>query len=432
MKSLSKIIFSLSLAYSLLSLIFYLSPYEFLWRYSFMNIFYMKMLPPFADLRWISATSECGVDVLDIATRLSPGCDPYGRNDGGLPYPPFSIEFARFLHLSISNTQVCGFLFGLTLIIFFVFLAFSVFKFSPLFYFSSSILLFSFPLQLGIERGNLDVIVFILVISSSVLISLRSNLLSVFSAPFMFLAVATKAYPFFGFFPFAFFCIPDIGRFRRLLLIFSSILGLFLVIPWYLQSSSDIPKAGWRVISHGFFISQFFYSPFLFFQQLISFIFLLLGLFLGIKFCSRQIFLESYLGTLCSIRSRFLYILTSLSGLIWLACYFISVGYDYRLIFLFPALLYLFFFADLFPINFAFGNLIRISIYLSIISVCLSYYSWIEPLRFISTGLLNLFSLVNDSICLPFLASLTLSFILPSRSTYLLARLLGRPVLPAS
>ena len=410
-----KLAFWASFAYTFLSLLFYSLPFEFLWRASFLNIYYLKMSPPFADFRWISATSQCGVPLIDLVRRVSPGCDIYGRNGGGLGYPPQSVEIARLLKLTISSTQITSFCFGLALILIFLTLLHSIYGSSKSFYILATILLSSFPLQLAIERGNLDIIVFILIVSASALISLKSKLFSLLSALFTYTAVAVKAYPLFGFLFFAVCSGNHLSRFRSLLLVTSSIVGLLSVIPWYLLSSSDIPSAAWRVISHGFLIQDSASSPLLILEQIASALILIIGLYLGYALRLRYTFIHLYLEHLSSFKDRFIFSLTSISGFSWLACYFISDGYDYRIIFFFPCLIFLFYYA-LSPTGRSslLSNILSKFILISIVLTSLGYYSWMAPSRLIGFNLVQVLSVVIDSLCLPLLASLSITFLLPT------------------
>jgi hypothetical protein len=76
----------------------------------------MRMQPPFADLRYVAANAECGVDLNDYYAGRVVGCDPSGRTYP-FDYPPMSIWLGRFLHVQGSHVPLIAISTGVALIL---------------------------------------------------------------------------------------------------------------------------------------------------------------------------------------------------------------------------------------------------------------------------------------------------------------------------
>ena len=119
-----------------------------------------RMIPPFADLRAITALAGCSADIDHVMRGLSAGCDPYGRS-GGLGYPPLIFALARAFGTSGSWTNpiaiTCGVVF-ISIIIRDVRNS-GLIKSHQAWLLAA--ILVGFPTQLGLERMNIDVAIFI-------------------------------------------------------------------------------------------------------------------------------------------------------------------------------------------------------------------------------------------------------------------------------
>jgi hypothetical protein len=66
-------------------------------------------MPTYADLRWVTATSDCGVNPLYHGKLV--GCDAFGRR--GIGYPPMSIWLFRLFHFQAGWTDLLALFSGL-------------------------------------------------------------------------------------------------------------------------------------------------------------------------------------------------------------------------------------------------------------------------------------------------------------------------------
>lgn len=345
----AKAFFLLALAYDIFSLLVYaLIPQ--LQRLAF-SVGGFRMLPPFADLRWVTFLSGCGINLKDLAEgKHLVGCYPYDR--GGLGYPPLSIEFARFLHIQDSHTGVLGLTLGLASIA--VLISFLRRLHRPgctrdLF---GGLILLSFPVQLALERSNIDLVVFILLISLAAALSSLKRWAIPFAAGISWLAVGIKLYPIVGI---TLWLGLNIRQRPRLVLIkaaslLGAALGLATALPWFLSYGKGAAQPAAGPISHGFMVPLHLeriinISPLLGKiaqiapQPIIGLIIFILTLF----WCKRvhlsahweEIILQCAEG----YSGRFLRTMPSLLGSVWLGCFFLSSSYDYRLILALPSLI---------------------------------------------------------------------------------------------
>ena len=80
------------------SLILYGSDNKEFAQPAFLMIGWFRMRPSFIDLRWVTATSECSVSLVEMMARRSVGCSAYGPIGlGGLEYPPRAIDVSFLL-----------------------------------------------------------------------------------------------------------------------------------------------------------------------------------------------------------------------------------------------------------------------------------------------------------------------------------------------
>jgi hypothetical protein len=217
------------------------------------------MFPPFADLRWVTALSECGHDLAAIAAGKDPGCDPYGRQ-GGLGYPAFSVYAARALGLGLRQTGMVAFGFGLTLVLLLVAQLRCLFRSGWIRDLLLSLLLLGLPLQIALERANIDIIIFIIITALCALLALSGRWALTFVGLFSFLPVACKVYPVVGLWAWV---VQDWLRWRRLrpkalMVLVGASLGMLSALSWLLHYGSKAPYPGEGVLAHGFMTSTLF------------------------------------------------------------------------------------------------------------------------------------------------------------------------------
>ena len=148
-----------------------------------------KLLPPFADLRVITAGAECirlGYDVL-----LANPCDPWQRP---MNYPRIWSVPASW-GLDQSHTVILGILFGL---LFFILVFVTIKRLNyieALFY---ALILCSPSAMFAIERCNNDLIIFILLSLSLLIMKNKTAIWRYFSYIIIMFAAILKLYPIFA------------------------------------------------------------------------------------------------------------------------------------------------------------------------------------------------------------------------------------------
>lgn len=153
------------------------------------------MYPAFADLREVLSAFECsriGHDVL-----LENPCNPYRTNPAisKLPYPRIWMALTP-LGLNQSHTIFLG----VVLVLLFYIVTFNLTGklnfYESLIY---SLILCSPPVMLLIERGNVDILIFLLLFISLIIILKSSRLISrLFAYEIILLAAFLKLFPIFG------------------------------------------------------------------------------------------------------------------------------------------------------------------------------------------------------------------------------------------
>lgn len=328
------------------------------------------MLPSYADLRWITSTSGCGVDLQELAAGKHLGCDPYGRG-GGLGYPPMAIEFARLLHVNASHTGLIGFgaAFGLLAITIWLcqrFIASSLLRMV-----ACSLLILGFPFQLALERSNIDAVIFLLLAGLSALLASHRLIFAPVQALIAWLAVAIKLYPVAGIL--GWLLIAKKQRqgniFTLVSVAIGAMAGLVSVWPWFQQSGSSAaqplsalqPVSGLQqaaglqqplgLISHGLRFTLVYQWPdnaetgtwgdsLIHLHSLwITMPIFTLALYFGIRQRTGASFINmcNQLGN--EFAGRFAAIFVPLSACVWLGCYLLSSSYDYRMIFAYPTMI---------------------------------------------------------------------------------------------
>lgn len=323
----------------------------------------LQMRPPFADLRWVSANGECGVNLDAYYRGLVVGCDPSGRTYP-YDYPPMTIWLSRFLHVKGSHSSLIGVTTGISLVLSFLAILKSQLGFNWRWCLISAAVLMAFPVLMALERGNIDNIIYLLVLLFAFLVSrplssglslLVSRLLITLLA---FLPVSLKIYPVFGIggllaqrdnqtgFP---------GRIQwhlastKILVLFGAAAAFWPLLP-YLKVIGKVTKEG-GMNSHGL-ASLGYMNLRLIDAYGLEAARILIKLLLATKILSLIAgFLISLKSKLtpdrrevhgCKTQSiQFLDICVVVMSSIWLGCYITTVSHDYRLIFLVPFLGYL-------------------------------------------------------------------------------------------
>lgn len=376
--------------------------------------------PSFADLRWVTALSECGVELDKIVNQTSVGCDPYGRT-GGLGYPPVSVFFARALAVKGQHTGLLGFGMGLAVITTLILMARRLVRPGWLANTLITLMLLGFPVQLALERANIDLVVFVLLCSLAALSCLAGSWALLSAAGVTWLAVAIKMYPLVGI---AAWWLDSLRAWRRKPLLPMAILaglmaGLCSVWDWYQHSSKVAAQTTDRDIGHGLGVRLITEQMTLLRswpyantgplqnpgQPLLA-----IGLVILAFALFRQQGLHKAWRTLLNERTQgferqCLSAMTNVLGLAWLGCYLFSGSIDYRMILMLPALIACWAVlgqqGTLSPWSRAFLGLIMIGV----------VYGWFAPF-FPLPSLIRQLNLLSDLFSMPLLAGSLLALLL--------------------
>lgn len=392
---------------------------------AFLLIQKFRVWPPFIDLRWVTATSECSVPLRAIIERQSVGCFPYAPvGAGGLGYPPGSIQLARLLGVQGSHTGWLGFCFGVSLLTVLLLQIWRSFRSWPLRGYATLLVICSFPVQLLLERGNIDIVIFLLFTGIAAFLSCRHPLLGCTAAPlFAFAAVLMKLYPAAGILGFTLssFRLERDGRepqWPRILIGVAAVAGVVATLPWLFSNGGTAANPGEGMLSHAF-LSNSFRDSLSHWRSLSAFLTpAVLRSWLGqcMRVAAVVIGFRCFAAS-CSpppgmpgFEDRFLSSHARLTAWTWLGCYGLSSSFDYRLVFALPGLLLLL-------SRISAGHSVRPKAAAGLLcaALALSFFPGL-----LSPGLIDLganhgvlrlaaaLHRIGDQLCLPFLAGLLL------------------------
>jgi hypothetical protein len=390
-------------------------------------------MPTFADLRWITATGNCPININDIYTGKSVGCDPFGRH--GIGYPPMSLWFSRILGIKGDHTP----LISLTIFLTFIGVILSQMRSSLrsgwILILVGSLFLIGFPVQLGLERMNIDILIFLLLYLAVLIFSSHAL---IWLLPLIIFVVSLKYFPFFAFFALMLKGLPSKPGTTYpippwLILLVGSCMGLALSLPWSSDGGNTVAAGG--LASHGLIafgylnnilIQAFGYTSGrwmirIFFAT--KFLMLFGGAYMSYKLKLHQILtkaIENHAAKFSATRLPADFHLSLVVALtsVWLGCYFITISFDYRMIFLFPVLIFIARAIQLSPVDRTM-TLQRRGLILLLISMLASMliqfigYSFHDPLTRVGIDV------IAEFIFIPFYASalfvIVLNLILASR-----------------
>lgn len=323
----------------------------------------LRMHPPFADLRYLIANSECGVDLDAYYRGLVVGCDPAGRTYR-FDYPPMSIWLGRLLHVAGRHTALIAVSIAISVVVVILLLLNSILGMGWRFRLLASALLMGYPTQAAMERGNLDLLLFLIMLLLAALLGRPAqpgkNSHWVQSAVFAlnFFIVSLKIYPLFGVLGLIAQCrqrrlvqaklIGD-GGFTKLILIAASIAGLLATSSYLLIVGNLIKEGGLN--SHGLLAFGYMNMPLIKAfgidraRMIIRLLFgaKLISLVIGFVVAWR---LDLNRASRCLAESAilqprnagFLDMALMVLSSVWMGCYLTTINYDYRYVYLYPFL----------------------------------------------------------------------------------------------
>lgn len=284
-----------------------------------------RMKPLFADTHIVLAAAECHQKGYDVF-RENP-CDALGR-----PHCYSRLWFAiGGFGLNSLHTDVVG---GAVITIF---LILSIIILSPqnkkelLF---SSLVIFSPSVMLGVERANMDLVIFSLLVISAYLLLSRSNIFRYFSYVIILLAAFLKFYPIASF-----AALMKLEKNRKifwlLILIIVLLFGFFFLLTYkdFLQLRNNIPRPnGWLSFGVASLLRTFSTGKMLVILSLIvTIIIFMTGYLISTRIKNITIPENSLNITFFLLGSFNLFF-----------CFFVNTNYDYRAIFYILVIPYIF------------------------------------------------------------------------------------------
>lgn len=295
------------------------------------------MSPSFGDLRLITATADC-IKQNDLWTLNSPSCDPWKR-----PFnlPSIWAKIFGFLNLTQDKTESLGYFFVL---LFCLAISYWILKFldwsllKGIIGKSSVILLFllfvSPPVLLLIERGNVDIPIFLGMTISVYLFGRHEHL----SMALLTALGALKLFPWGGL-----VLLFRKGRSLRVIVAYSTIVVCLIFLLFdELKLIKERSTTDFNGISYGVsIIPEFIYNKIGQYEKFTQSHILGLLIFSAIFFTLKYALGKSLSG----YRVTFIASLKSnpaktdiflITGSVFLATYLVGTSYDYRLVFLIP------------------------------------------------------------------------------------------------
>jgi len=219
-----------------------------------------------------------------------------------------------------------------------------------------SVILIGFPVQLLLERANLDVLIYLLMVASSFLISFGGGFAAFLLLFFLaFMAVGLKAFPVFGFMGWLLSALLGPKEYRvnhmaKVAVGLGCALAIATLIPWAFSTGKDIGFSG-SLASYGFkalgYINNYLVDMFgydharLLIKGLI--LIKLLSVVAGVTLATRASLAEKVPEFFGSIRDpffqKFSIALFVLMTWIWFGVYLLTISFDYKHVFMLPSVL---------------------------------------------------------------------------------------------
>lgn len=324
----------------------------------------LRMQPPFADLRYLTANSECGVNLEAYYKGLVVGCDPAGRTYR-FDYPPMSIWLGRFFHVRGSQTPLIAITTAIALVVSILGLLRDQLVRAWQWRLLGSAILMSFPLLQAFERGNIDVMLILMLLliafflsrpMKSAMAALPANLMA---SLLTFLSVSLKIYPLFAIAGLV-VCRRDRQRSvsgkiqwnspaTKAMILAASAAGIIPLLGYFRIVGNLIKEGGMG--SHGLLAFGYMNVPLVdsfgveTARLLIRVLFIIkpLALVAG-SLMAYQADLACLRTTVDGLQRRlsgFQWVTMIMASSIWMGCYISTINYDYRFLYLVPFLAYL-------------------------------------------------------------------------------------------
>jgi len=316
---------------------------------------------PFSDLLWVIVVGKCGTKTARLFDSVSAVCDQYGyaQPGGGYEdtgYPSMANTLVHILNIPVGYSGAIGLLAGILFVIAIVLSSRQLFRSQWAWPVSMSVVLISFPVQTLTERANIDVFVYLLMFVSSLVISFGGGVVAFLLLFFLvFLSVALKAFPVFGFVGWLLSAMLGSKEYRvdniaKVAVGLGCVFAITGLIPWAISTGKDINFNG-GLASYGFkalgYINNYLIGMFGYDRARI----LIRGLILiklfsavaGVTLALRSSLTEKVSGFFGSIQDpffrKFSITLFLLMTWTWLCVYLVTISYDYKHVFMLPSVL---------------------------------------------------------------------------------------------
>ncbi len=326
---------------------------------SFLMLRDMRMQPAFADLKWITVIGECGTKLQTIYQSAAASCATYGygTHGGGYPdsgYPPMATWLSRWLQFPARQSAALAVFGGVAFVIVLLGVSKGLLRSAWAWPLWLSIILVSIPVQLVLERGNLDILIFLALAATAACISMVNRVSWLPSGLLTLLAVSLKLYPVVGFAGWlAFGPVTEsrgwrVSRPVKVSVLTGCAVGLALSVPWMfgsveLHGEGGMNSYGLKAIGYinVFLVEQIGVgSARWVIRGLI--IMKLLALAIGALLAARLRLHSALQHHFQAIRdgffNRFSQVFFLITSWTWLGCYIFTISYDYKHIFMLPSL----------------------------------------------------------------------------------------------
>ena len=319
---------------------------------------------PFSDLIWVIVVGKCGTKTARLSDSVSAVCDQYGyaQPGGGFEdtgYPSMVNTLTHILNTPVGYSGAIGLVAGILFVIAIMLSSRQLFRSQWAWPVSMSVVLIGFPVQLLLERANMDVFIYLLMVASSIVISLGGGFVAFLLLSFLvFLSVALKAFPVFGFMGWLLSALLGSKEYRvdnmaKVAVGLGCVLAIASLIPWATSTGKDIGFSG-SLASYGFkalgYINTYLVDMFgsdrarLLIKSLI--LIKLFSAVAGVTLAIRSSLTEKVSGFFGSIQDpffrKFSITLFLLMTWTWLCVYLVTISYDYKHVFMMPSALVFF------------------------------------------------------------------------------------------
>jgi len=313
---------------------------------------------PFSDLKWVLVVAQCGTNYEEVFKSVVDKCIRYGygASGGGYPdtsYPPMTNWLLRLLHFPAEFANYVALFGGYSLIAVMIIASRGMFRRGSVWAIVMSVMILSFPFQHMLEKANIDIFVYLIVVVAAVCISVQTRFSSLMTVFLSLFSIALKIFPiagFVGWLAVAPLAARRIGWRINQLSILAVLLGIgigsALSFPW-LSSVAMYAKGGvggYGLQSIGYLnhdlVDQFGLATarlMIRFLIVTKFAALIFGAYISYR-VQLDIAIQKLFLSIKNISvQRFSFTYITIVTLSWIGAYFASISYNHRQVFMLPS-----------------------------------------------------------------------------------------------